>query len=78
MCQVSLGNYANLLGAVKQADIIISALPASQCLEQKILICAIKEARCIQASHPHKKFMFFLDQYFTNMDEYFVYFSLKF
>ncbi|KAL0924994.1 hypothetical protein M5K25_003296 [Dendrobium thyrsiflorum] len=50
--KVSLSDYANLLGAVKQADIVISALPAAQYLEQKILIHTIKEAGCVRRFIP--------------------------
>ncbi|KAG0491505.1 hypothetical protein HPP92_004529 [Vanilla planifolia] len=50
--QGSLNDYACLLQAVKQADVVICALPSSLILEQKILINAIKEAGCIRRFVP--------------------------
>ncbi|PKA49319.1 Isoflavone reductase-like protein [Apostasia shenzhenica] len=48
----SLDDYPSLLAAVKLADVVISALPSAQSLEQMMIIHAIREAGCVKRFIP--------------------------
>ncbi|KAJ0962884.1 hypothetical protein J5N97_028006 [Dioscorea zingiberensis] len=48
----SLDDLTSLHEAIKLVDVVICAIPGSQCLDQQLLIRAIKEAGCIKRFIP--------------------------
>jgi len=46
--QGSLEDEASLIEAIKQVDVVVSAVSSKQVLAQKLLISAIKQAGCIK------------------------------